>query len=123
MRLLTKEETKQQIREYMDSHEWWTIVAGDSKLPKAIEDKYYTGEKNAQFHLIILSPSPMIAVFFARKKEMSAYQLAQIVVELQEKPEPVGALAEDLINHDVLVPGYGEQMIALADAFAEWMDE
>lgn len=86
MQLLTPEEAQARLEEMMRSPDWWVIESqchlGDDRIVE-IETTYYPPgtPRNADFIMMLRSsPGPRIsAVYFAKKKWMTAKQLAQIV--------------------------------------------
>lgn len=75
--ILTEQDMAQMIQQRTKSRDWWVIV-GDfdaSQAIREIEDTYYTRQPG-DFELSMLPP---IAIAFARKRQMSAKQLARIL--------------------------------------------
>jgi hypothetical protein len=106
------------IRERLNSKEWWLIV-GDSRLSELIEKRYYEGEANEFFEVMIV-PRPFLPISFARKREMGARELAACVEELGG-PED---LAERLEEQDVLFPDSDPQRaMHIAELFASLVGE
>ena len=106
MQLLDDEETRARIRECLDSGSWWMILDLDaSGVSNAIEETYYSGEKNGDFHLI-MGAAPFMGLFFAHKKHMTASQLAVLLVA-EGAPFTETELEAMLERQDVLVPFEG----------------
>jgi len=75
MQLNTPSQTRQEIRGKLRTGNWWLLIpVGERGIDMCsyIEDKYYSGKKNADFHLI-LGTHPehgMAAVFLGAKKHL-----------------------------------------------------
>ena len=127
MKLMDEAEAQKQIVEYVDSKEWWIILQpSDNPLAGLIEEKFYEGETNRFFHMI-MAPTPfgrLNTIFAARKKEMGPKELAELLnsdeVPHRESPFTVNELSD----HDILLPFYddpgAETQMVLA---VQWLQE
>lgn len=83
---ITEAEALRRILEYLDSHEWWALpVVNEATLAlsHAIEKRYYMGDTNKDFHLLVhIKAGAMSAFVFALKKHMTAAQLCTILDEV-----------------------------------------
>src|SRR5262245_12482721 len=104
--LYTEEKAREQIDAYIKSHEWWVYphISPDAiDWTAQIEERYYMGEANADFEIVIHSaPGAIGATSFARKTRMSARQLAEILHEIGATDD-VDAQAQALETQDVLI--------------------
>jgi hypothetical protein len=88
MMLFDEHDAARAVSEKLDSHEWWVFVGASGALP-LIEEQFYSGDANADFEVMIGPPvGPFRDAFpgvrflplaFARKRRMSASQLARFV--------------------------------------------
>ena len=89
MQLNTPSQTRQAIRGKLRTGNWWLLIpVGESgrDICRYIEDKYYSGKKNADFH-IILGTHPehgTAAVFLAAKKHLPMSALKRLYLEGDE---------------------------------------
>jgi hypothetical protein len=95
------------LRSRIASQGWWVLFSlggAGRKLLCDIEGKHYAGRRNKFFDALVATTlyGPA-AVFFARKKEMSAKQLSQHLddVELFQQAETVAQGTADVL---VLAP-------------------
>lgn len=120
--LLDSSESKDKIREYMDSHEWWVLplVTEESSLLSAeIEERFYDGAANDDFHATWLPIAGLVAVIFANKRRMSAQQLAELLIEHKCFPDgtPVSKVEKTCLTQDVIVPiTFNEDFYARVEA-------
>ena len=79
MNLLDEHETLAEVRSRLKSREWWLFISS-SPIAQDVENTYYAGEANADFHAII---GPMagyvVGLLFAHKRRMTRSQLAHIM--------------------------------------------
>jgi hypothetical protein len=113
------------VLERLKSREWWLLVPlgenGNSVI-STIEEKYYSGEANTDFHLVLDNNSPVWAFYLARKSRMSAGQLAEMFLE----PEDTRRELEDSLgSRDLVLVGAqpGSQGVLQANAFLRWFRE
>jgi len=127
MKLMDQSEAQEQIFKYIDSKEWWIILQPrNNPLAELIEKKFYDGEANRFFHMMI-SPNAfgrLTTIFAARKKEMGPKKLAELL-NSDEVPHRESPFTEDeLRDHDILLPFYddpgSEAEMALA---VQWLQE
>lgn len=106
--LLEKGKTRTRIIKKIDSRDWWVVVSCTPEaagLLAGIENRYYTGTKNKDFHIAILPPmlldplQPIIGVAMAKKEHMNPQQLAGMLCEMGAE-----VTAADLRNQDILFP-------------------
>ena len=81
MEFLTEDETRDKIRDMINSWEWWifpNVSESSVHLSAMVEETYYRGDANGDFHIMLFPMSGMGAISFAHKRRMSAEQLAAI---------------------------------------------
>ena len=80
MDLLDEDQARVQVREYIDSREWWMFPAPSSAILRvtgAAEKRYYSGKANEDFQ-ILLGPVTLIA---AHKRRMTGSQLQKLITK------------------------------------------
>lgn len=112
MELLDEEGARARVNEYMASHQWWIIpwITDHTRWFSAtIEERYYAGEANGDFHVMTLVGPPemrMIPVSFARKKRLPVRAMARFMKETdQGKSRTLKEWQEVLKTQDVIVAG------------------
>ena len=112
MLLYSEEEAKDLLRGFLDSKEYWTFLAMDRlDVLTDIEEAFYSGEANVDFHLTMGAYIPGGAVAFAKKDRMS-------------KAELEGILQFDILDRDIMqfgTEGEMEQQISATLLFAQWL--
>lgn len=82
---ITDEELK---NNYINNDDYWVLIycpqlISGSNLFIEIEEKYYTGDKNEEFYMVILQPGklyfPFAGICFANKKYMNKDKLIEIL--------------------------------------------
>ena len=82
--LMGDTEFSARLNGYLSSHEWWIIVQ-NAEASKLIEDRYYLGDANDDFHIMVGEAQTLgleqgiIYIAFAHKRWMSAEQLCHLV--------------------------------------------
>jgi hypothetical protein len=108
------DEVREEIRAYLNSHEWWMLwplsESGNSAIG-AIEARFYKDEASADLHLII---GPFGPVFFAKKSRMRRAELSEMI------NHPIPADGRDILS---LIGTTGPEDVHLAriNAFHEWI--
>ncbi len=93
LELVGEEESIEMVNEYVNSREWW-IFPGTQEAALIIEEKFYSGDANVDFHVLIgmvdLEGLKVWGCSFARKTRMSAKQLGDLVgMEIPEEKDVV----------------------------------
>jgi hypothetical protein len=101
---LSPEELGEYLNEKLDSRDWWFLV-NNLDLMKVVESRYYQGEKNQHFHIVMSGKYPGFTVAVARKAEMTPVQLAECCIEVGAEGDFLG---KGLENNDILFPMYGD---------------
>jgi len=116
IRLLSEDEGRDRIRDLIASGDWWVFPALSETalcLCAEVERRHYAGEANADF-VVMFGPG-LMSVAFARKRRMSAVQLARVI----EMP-----IEDALAAQDILVATDGPDDLfaeARAQAFHDWV--
>lgn len=102
--LLEHDDAHGRLQTYVDSGAWWIVPQITSEaldVIRAIENRYYTGEANADFELLLgpLPPFGQLATAMFHKRRISPQQLAAVLVE-HGSPDMAEQLAAGL---DVLI--------------------
>jgi hypothetical protein len=106
MTLYDEAQAKAAVNEYLESKGWWVLMdpEGTGHI-ETIEAKYYSGEKNADFHMLLMPnvvPGfPLFAMAFANKTLCPAKDLAATLVE-SGLPSTEGEVEAMLETQDVL---------------------
>lgn len=86
MQICDETEAVAYIKKRIASREWWIILAASDmgrEMARCIEDRFYRGDKNAMFEMILLShPAkgiPFAAIFTAKKSVMTKKRLEKLV--------------------------------------------
>ena len=118
MLLYDEEQVKEAIREYLNSHEWWTFFQQEGDGIAQIEEKFYSGEANADFHLVFGPNIPGFSVAFAKKSRMSAHELATF---LEHSVEAI--IERDVITLCGVEPTRENAMryLAAVKSFSAWL--
>jgi hypothetical protein len=122
MELMTEDDARERVRGYMRGREWWVIpyvtewgaVIGDE-----VERRYYDGEANADFHLMLWGPA---SIAFAHKRHMNERQYASLLAEITS--ESVADWASRLRERDVVFAGEEHEhdaCVALCVLLDAWM--
>jgi hypothetical protein len=98
------EEVGVYLNEKLDSGEWWFLV-NNLDLMNVVESRYYQGDKNEYFEIIMSGRYPGFVVGLARKAEMTPIQLAECCIEIGAEGD---YLATGLENSDILFPMHGD---------------
>ena len=128
--LLTNDEARAEARRKLGSRSWWILPwVGErsADLSIAIERRFYDGEANADFEVLIGGlPNWRLpcTVAFAHKRRMTAAQLAALCGEAG-LPLEVAALERALATQDVVLgiaPGEEASVLAIMGALQAWLD-
>ena len=114
---------RETVKRYLNSKEWWTIVAFDefsAAVMNEIEDTFYTGNKNGDFHLAIIPyPALIIGLGFAHKRHMTQRQLKNLLLDFGA----IKGIDDSNPEQDVLLPihfekrDHGQFVISWLDAW------
>lgn len=131
--------TEQEARAWMwgliESREWWVLpwiseLSGD--ISGRIERRYYSrGRACDDFQVVMCHPQAcgVVGVSFARKRRMTAAQLARLLVTAGAYGETAAAVARALRDQDILLTADGKSerawAVALlrARAWQAWMQQ
>lgn len=80
MNLLSGGESRRAIRGYLTSREWWVLLDPENRgLFSLVEEGYYAGEANADFHVLFgMVSGRFVSLAFAHKRRMSRSQLSKL---------------------------------------------
>lgn len=126
MNLKTMDEVARLINERLDSKEWWVFVASHdlgAAFLEHIEETYYSDDKNIDFELSMAFGfmSPLTAFAMAKKKHMSAHELAGLMnLHLEGSDDEKAATEDELAKRDILFLGIDPAML---DQFSLWLGE
>ncbi len=116
IRLLSEDEGRDRVRDLIASGDWWVFpVLSETalRLCAQVERRHYAGGANADF--VVMFGPRLMSVAFARKRRMSAVQLARVI----EMPIEEALVAQDILvatdSPDDLITPYR------AEAFLEWV--
>jgi hypothetical protein len=113
-KLMLDDEVREEMRAYLNSHEWWMLwplsKSGNDAIG-AIEARFYKDEANADLHLLM---GPFGFVFFAKKSRMSRAELSEML------KQPLRADGRDILG---LLGTTDPDDVELAKmhAFHEWI--
>jgi hypothetical protein len=114
--LLDEDEARVRIREYVDSGDWWIFPFPDERMQSVVatvEERSYSGEANADFHLMAMAPQ--LVLVFAHKRRMTSTQFAELLEEVGVTDEE--AIAAVRAGHgDILTDPTSDN----ATAVEEW---
>lgn len=115
----TEERTREEVRQLLDSGDWWVLVdTGKSTLPGIIESRHYAGATE-DFRLI-LGPDlagQHVSFFAMRRGRMSAQDLAAALAEAGGDLLP----AVSYEKRRLLFSPRGEAPTALILAVYDWL--
>ena len=106
-RILSNDQAKAKVREYLESKQWWLFLEPDpGGWTTAIETRFYKGKANVDFEVIMGVNIPgihgIIGLCFGRKSRLSPKRLA---AWLSKQMQGYTVTEADLKVTDVLVIG------------------
>lgn len=125
-----EEGAKQKVRGYLDSHEWWMLIEPDAGgWMTTLENRFYSGEANADFHLLLLPGVPELplisALCFGKKTRCTPDQMSAFLCEQSSEYAAMvaaGGGAPDLTEQDILVLAHHpERWAYIPAALASWL--
>jgi len=125
MELLDDEQVRDRIRGCLNSHEWWAIFDLETNHLQDLEETFYAGEANADFHLFVGPQLPGFHVAFAKKSRLSATALAEWMSN--ENASDIQLTEADLRQRDIFafvskdVAVTPEQLVEMMAAFERWL--
>lgn len=98
--LYDDDETRTLLRSYFDSRDYWilpNVSEAGAEFARRIEERFYTGKKNADFHLVMGPMLPGLAICFAHKKWLSAKRLEEFIHENGSTPNHPISTEQDIV--------------------------
>lgn len=126
MRLMPIDEVGRLINGRLDSKDWWIFVASHdlgAAFLQHVEETYYSDDKNIDFELTMAFGfmSPLTGIVMAKKKHMSAHELADLMnLYLQASDGEEEATEDELEKRDILFLGIDPAQL---DKFSLWLGE
>lgn len=78
MNLMNQEEMQSRLFEYLSTREWWAIPLNTHAMTM-VEERYYAGDANKDFHLVIGSlEGKIFSIAFAHKRHMTPIQVGEV---------------------------------------------
>jgi hypothetical protein len=118
--LLADEETaRQRIRDQLMSKDWWMFILprGIPDFVEHLEEEFYSGERNADFHLITGSVGAHFLCFcLAHKKWASPEVMAQLL-------EDAGRAGGNLHQRDIIAVVSSDSDVEAANAVYHWLKD
>lgn len=123
MLLLDETDIKELINRYLDSRDWWMIpylTEGAADIVTQIEERFYRGAKNADFHLLMGPSLPGGTVAFAHKRWLKRSVLQRWLRKFTPDLPAIGA------EQDILLPiwkdeGNREDIVSTMTRFGAWL--
>lgn len=110
-----REELRANIKAKFASKQWWILAQGNStKALHQIEERFYSGEANADFHAIIAPDCPTFWFAVAHKERMAA-------ADFNEFAEEIGLTTRLNEEQDILLFATGEAEDLECRAFMAWL--
>jgi hypothetical protein len=101
--LMDEQEALDSALTYVRSHDWWCLPVLNAEAAgfvQEIETRFYSGEANADFHLMMGGSDIM---FFAHKRRMSGDQLADFCEEILRTENEAALAAIRTEKQDILL--------------------
>tara|TARA_Y100000310_G_scaffold343552_1_gene451767 strand:+ start:2285 stop:2662 length:378 start_codon:yes stop_codon:yes gene_type:complete len=95
MLLLDEGQVRSRILDYLRSREWWCFIPdGDvgHEALQAIEERFYAGDANVDFHLLM--GGVLFPIAFGRKSRMTPAQFCKLVIDRGAPKEYASRLSE-----------------------------
>lgn len=119
-------EARYMVNQYLDSGKWWTVIAHDklsAHVAEVIERTFYTGKKNADFHLgIIPLPGGLLSLVFAHKRHMRRRDLVELLTQLGAGPDHDNGDPEQ----DIIIPVRSKDInraFHISESFNAWLNQ
>lgn len=115
--LIDDKQIKQLLKDRLRSREWWLFIAPDmrgNELMAIIEKRFYSGDANADFELIMQMHQELglYAIVLAKKSHLPKAKLAKLI----------GVTVEELAERDVICPRESQaEQTAIIKFISHWL--